>query len=462
MKQLRLGTRIAILSAVVVALGIVLCGSIATIYVLHAERDELDQQIRDEAQHFLQEWRRHGGRQFDWAGRSKEVGEWIAATTPPTLVDVADARGHTLFRSSSPPADFLAALPPGFHSISTGGADWRVGVFTEDGITLRLAGDLEGVNDLAEELATTFLIALPIVLTLVVLGGRFIASRALAPIQEITAIAERITAQDLGQRLPLPAARDEVHRLIAVLNATFDRLERSFQQATRFSADASHELKTPLTALRSSIEAMLRSPRHTLEAQRDLTGLLEETKRLSAIVESLLLLSRADAGKLELDLQRGDLSEVIRLCAEDAAILFDAQKLSMELQLPATAPALVNRTRLSQILMNLLENAEKYNRANGRVCITLVETALAWELRIANTGPAIPPENVPRLFTRFFRGEHSSEKAGQGLGLSLCRELARAHGGELVLVGSERDWTTFLLKLPKLGGPPLATPSTAG
>jgi signal transduction histidine kinase len=308
---------------------------------------------------------------------------------------------------------------------------------------------MEEVDDLAEQLAYTFLLSLPIVLVFVVLAGRLIAQKALAPIKQITEVAEHITARDLGQRIPLPDAHDEIHRLGTVLNDTFDRLEQSFQQANRFSADASHELKTPLTVLRTSVESMLASTGHDLEIQQGLAGLLEETKRLSAITESLLLLTRADAGKLRLDLQSGDLVETIRLCASDAAIVFEAEQIHMDLQLPEVATAQIDRTRLSQILLNLFDNARKYNFENGQVRISLVGSERLWEIRVANTGPGIRSEDLPRLFTRFFRGEHSSEKSGQGLGLSLSRELARAHGGDLVLVEGEPGWTTLLLTLPR-------------
>jgi signal transduction histidine kinase len=326
---------------------------------------------------------------------------------------------------------------------------WRLATFQKNGVTLTLGGDSGEGTEEAVNLAKTFLYPLPIVLAFAIFGGRWIALKALAPIKQITEVAEHITARDLGQRIPLPPARDEIHRLGSVLNSTFDRLEKSFQQATRFSADASHELKTPLTALRVSVESMLASTGHDLEMQQGLAGLLEETKRLSAITESLLLLSRADAGKLQLDLQPGDVNEIIRLCAGDAAILLEAQQIQMELALPSAAPALLDRTRLSQILLNLFENARKYNIPDGTVRIGLAANDGAWEIRVSNTGPGIHPEDVPKLFTRFFRGEHSSEKSGQGLGLSLSRELARAHGGDLVLANSEIGWTTFLLTLPK-------------
>lgn len=464
MKSLRLSTRITIWSAAVVTGAILLCGTIGTLCVLRKERNELDQQLHDEAKHFFSNWRAEGGERFDWAKSENEVNEWIPASTPPRIVAVVDESGRTLYRSRSWPASLTTPPATGLSSVTIGDTSWRVGAFHRNGLTLYLGGDMEEVTDLAEDLATTFLFTLPFVLAFVIFGGRLIARKALAPIKQITAVAEHITARDLGERIPLPVAHDEIHRLGTVLNATFDRLEHSFQQATRFSADASHELKTPLTALRASVEAMLASTAHDLEIQQGLAGLLEETKRLSAITESLLLLARADAGKLQLDLQPGDLAETIRLCAGDAAILLEAEQIHLDLQLPPTAPARIDRTRLSQILLNLFDNARKYNVAKGEVRIDLTETDGSWEIRVANTGPGIHEEDTERLFTRFFRGEHSSEKSGQGLGLSLSRELARAHGGELVLAASEAGWTTFLLTLPRPAPAPprdLSTTSVA-
>lgn len=449
MKSFRLSTRITIWSAAVATVAILLCGAVGTICVLRTERNELDQQLRDEANHFFSNWQAEGGERFDWADGPAEVNEWITASTPPRIVQVVSADGRTLYRSPSWPASLVTLPGSELSSIPVGDVSWRLGVFHKNGITLYLGGDMEEVTDLAEDLVTTFLFTLPVVLAFVIFGGRWIARKALAPIKQIIAVAEHITARDLSERIPLPAAHDEVHRLGSVLNATFDRLEQSFQQATRFSADASHELKTPLTALRASVESMLASSSHDLEIQQGLAGLLEETKRLSAITESLLLLSRADAGKLQLDLRADDLAETIRLCAGDAAILFEAEQIHMDLQLPPTASAQIDRTRLSQILLNLFDNARKYNFRSGQVQISLRQQNGAWEIRVANTGPGIRPEDTLRLFTRFFRGEHSSEKKGQGLGLSLSRELARAHGGDLMLEPSGAGWTTFLLTLPR-------------
>ena len=165
-------------------------------------------------------------------------------------------------------------------------------------------------------------------------------------------------------------------------------------------------MKTPLTVLAHEWSRLCCAHLSFgfLEIQQGLSSILEDTKRLSAITESLLLLSRADAGKLKLDLQPGDLAELVALCADDAGILFEQQGIEVERELPATAPALLDRTRLSQVLMNLLDNALKYNCPDGRVRIALVGEDSTWQVRVANTGPGIPQEYIGRLFTRFFRG----------------------------------------------------------
>ena len=314
------------------------------------------------------DWRHYGGQRFDWSQNEKLVHNWFPTTSSPTVVEVVDAHRRVLYRSKTLDDDFLMGLPVGYHSITHHGTFWRVGVFEKDGLTLRIGGDLREVNELATASAMTYFVMMPIIMICVLVGGRFIARKALFPIQEIADFAEHITAQGLGQRIPVPPARDEIHRLSTVLNDTFDRLEKSFHQATRFSADASHELKTPLTVLRTSVEALLRSPRLDLEIEQGLSSILEDTKRLSAITESLLLLSRADAGKLQLDLQPGDLVELVALCADDAGILFEEPGIELERELPPTAPALLDRTRLSQVLMNLLDNALKYSISSPGAC----------------------------------------------------------------------------------------------
>jgi signal transduction histidine kinase len=181
------------------------------------------------------------------------------------------------------------------------------------------------------------------------------------------------------------------------------------------------------------------------------SGLLEQTRRLSDITASLLLLSRADAGRLTLDIGKHDLAELTEACAEDARIIAEQQDVQVEVELPASAPAQVDPLRFSQIASNLLDNAVKYNHPGGVVRVQLSDGGSAWYLRIGNTGQGIPAEHHRRLFDRFFRVEHTGDVPGQGLGLGLARELARAHGGDVVLTRSADGWSEFCVSLPKAG-----------
>jgi signal transduction histidine kinase len=324
----------------------------------------------------------------------------------------------------------------------------RLGTFTRDGVTVRIAEDLDPIENLTTNLTTAFLVALPFVLALVFFSGRWIARTALRPIEMITQSAEQVTAQHLDRRVPVPEARDSIQRLALVLNDAFERLETSFQQAMRFSADASHELKTPLTVLRSGIEALLRSDSLKEADQQTVAGLLEQIQRISSITSGLLLLARADAGKLVLEQSAVDLREVILACADDARIVAEPRGIEIELTLPARAQVRGDQTRLMQIVGNLLDNALKYNFPGGRVRITLEKTVESWSLKVANTGPGIAREQQRHVFERFFRAEHSSSIAGHGLGLSLARELARAHSGDLTFTRADAQWTEFHLILP--------------
>jgi signal transduction histidine kinase len=334
-----------------------------------------------------------------------------------------------------------------------GGQHLRLLVTARDNVTLAVAVPRAEAEGIARDLLMALLIGLPFALAFAWFGGRWIAARAVHPVLGITAVAERLTAEQLDQRVPVPAVPDEIQRLAVVLNSTFDRLERSYQQALRFSADASHELKTPLTALRASIEALLESPALTDTDRAAISSLLEQTRRLSTITSSLLLLARADSGRLVLDSSAQDLAQLTQACVEDARIIAEDRGIRVDCDLPATAPGVVDRIRFAQIVSNLLDNAVKYNRPGGLVAVTLAERGAFWQLHVRNTGPMIAPESRARLFERFFRVEHTQEETGHGLGLSLARELARAHGGDVALARSDEEWTEFIATFPKSARP---------
>jgi two-component system, OmpR family, heavy metal sensor histidine kinase CusS len=303
----------------------------------------------------------------------------------------------------------------------------------------------ELIFDLTGAYAAALVVAVPVA----AFGVWWITRKALQPLQEVASAAEQIDAKALNQRLPEAPAQDEVGRLVQVLNHAFDRLERSFDQATRFSSDASHELKTPLTIMRGEIEAALRTELRDPGTEILLDGLLAETQRLCDIVEKLLLLSRADAGELTLTTEMLDFSSICRELVEDAQILAGPKRISTEFEIAPDVKVLGDELYLRRVLLNLLDNAIKYNLAGGSLSISLTTSRAPAQLRIANTGPGIMKEDESRVFERFFRGDpsRSSEISGSGLGLSICREIVAAHGGQMWLDQSQPGWTAFTVSL---------------
>jgi heavy metal sensor kinase len=304
--------------------------------------------------------------------------------------------------------------------------------------------------ELVFDLTGAYAAALAVAVPVAALGVWWITRKALQPLHEVASAAEHINAKALNQRLPEASAQDEVGRLVQVLNHAFDRLERSFDQATRFSSDASHELKTPLTIMRGEIEAALKTELRDPGVEILLDGLLAETQRLCDIVEKLLLLSRADAGELTLATEILDFSSICRELVEDAQILAGPKRISTEFEIAPEVKVLADELYLRRVLLNLLDNAIKYNVAGGSLSISLTTSHLTAQLRISNTGLGIMKEDESRVFERFYRGDpsHSSEISGSGLGLSICREIVAAHGGQMWLEQSLPGWTAFTVSLP--------------
>jgi heavy metal sensor kinase len=305
-------------------------------------------------------------------------------------------------------------------------------------------------TELVLDLARAYAAALPVAVLVAAWGVWWITRKALQPLREVAAAAEQIDAKALNQRLPQPRVKDEVGRLVQVLNHAFDRLERSFVQATRFSSDASHELQTPLTIMRGEIESALKVEGDNPRIESLLDGLLAQTQRLCDIVEKLLLLSRADAGTLTLRKEILDLSAVCHELVEDAEILATRKRISTEFEISPKVKVWADESYLRRMLLNLLDNAIKYNVEGGTLSISLTKSDALALFRIANTGPGIPEGQENRVFERFYRTDlsRSSDTGGSGLGLSICREIVGAHGGQMWLEQPRSGWTAFAVTLP--------------
>ena len=341
---------------------------------------------------------------------------------------------------------------PHFHYETAGGERWRIGVFATDRHEVMVAASLTAFNANVHKLRSAFAIAVPSAVILIAFGAWLVSGQAIRPIRDIADTAEKVTAAGLSQRIAEPGTGDELHRLTVVLNRMLDRLEDGFKQATRFSADASHELKTPLTIMQGELEAALREAPPASPQQRVYGSQLEEVTRLKRIVSSLLLLSRADAGQLNLTRERIDVSSNFAAICEDAEILADAANISLTSEVEPGLAILGDRALLQQVFQNLISNAVKYNRPSGSIICRLSRDDAGGNavFDFENTGDSIPEEDQEKVFRRFHRADAARGRDidGFGLGLNLALEIARAHSGTLVLIKSNAESTHFRLTIP--------------
>jgi signal transduction histidine kinase len=327
----------------------------------------------------------------------------------------------------------------------------RIGTFRNGPFTLRVGTRLRTIEAMQEALRRGFYFALPIATLLIFAGGIVLAQHALRPVSAMTAAAERISAQHPDERLPIPSAKDEIARLSVVLNASFDRLQRAYNSAARFSADASHQLKTPIAVLRAGLDEMAACDYLQEQERETVADLVHQTRRLTTLVEDLLLLAQSDAGRLKVEPAPLDLVPVIDNLQDDLDALALERGLRIERATPEHLVAKADVRRVKIILQNLGENAVKYNRDGGRIRVSARRENGTVFVSVGNTGGAIPVEYRERMFDRFNRAGQGENIKGHGLGLNIARELARAHGGELSLARSDAEWTEFELRLPAAG-----------
>ena len=337
---------------------------------------------------------------------------------------------------------------PVYATQAAGHAEWRAMTLANDEVVVTLAMSLAEVHAEIARFQQALLFATPLGLLLLVAGGWLVGHMALRPVNLIARTAESVTAQRLDARIPEAKADTEFRHLIALINNMLGRLERSFQQATRFSADAAHELKTPLAILQAQAERSLQRAADGSVEQREYAEQLEEIQRLKIILRKLLLLSQADTGKLPLSRAPVNLVKLVHATCDDIQMLATDRKVN--LQVPAELTVSADVDLINQAVENLVSNAIKFGDAEGPIDITLTHRIDRAVLSVANTGTPIPAADCDRIFERFYRADKSRSRKieGAGLGLSLAREIARAHGGDLMLVQSNELGTVFELSLP--------------
>lgn len=287
------------------------------------------------------------------------------------------------------------------------------------------------------------------VLALGLAGGGWMASRAIRPIDDISATAQRIAAGDLSQRISIVNTESELGRLGGVLNSTFARLQASFEQQARFTSDASHELRTPLAVILSQAQTALARERPASEYREALEACQRAAQRMRRLTESLLELARLDAGQASIRAERVDLSAVVRECVDLVRPLAAERsvKVVCDLQIVECEG---DAQHLGQLVTNLLSNAIQFNREGGEVRIaTRVEGGGAL-LSVADTGFGMPAEDLPHVFERFYRVDksRSRQQGSSGLGLAICKAIVESHGGSISVESAPEKGCAFVVKLP--------------
>lgn len=281
-------------------------------------------------------------------------------------------------------------------------------------------------------------------------GGWWMTRKAIAPLTALTQSVQKIHERNLRQPLPRSRNGDELDQLTEVFNAMTTRLDDAFQRIREFTLHASHELKTPLTVMRGELETALRENALPVAQKERMLSQIDEIERLAKIVDGLTLLTKADAGQIPLKFEPLRLDELVRENAADAKILAQPTGVDVELLQCDETTISGDRHRLRQLLLNLADNAVKYNIPAGSVKISLRRNGRGAQLEMANTGPGLGAEQQAHVFDRFFRGDasHNNATDGCGLGLSIAQWITAAHGGTIQFDSKQNEMTTVTVNLP--------------
>jgi len=374
---------------------------------------------------------------------------WVetAAAGTPVFATVTTAEGQALRVYVTQIADVDRRLPPP----PPGAPPARERAATPEDLgesVLVVSRPTDIVVSALGALRATLLLAVPLTLLVAAGGGLFLARRALGPVDRMTAVAREIEETDLSKRVEV-ATEDELGRLARTLNAMLGRLERAFQRQRQFTADASHELRSPLAVIEAETSLALRKERKEEDYRSALETIAEETSRLTRLIDQLLELARVDASRQTAPDTPVDFSELARETIEAMLPLAEEAGNRLLVDAPLPAEVLADPGSLRRLLGNLVGNALRHT-TDGSVTVSVREGRDAVELSIVDTGEGIPSEHLPHLFERFYRADAARTRgqAGAGLGLAICKQIVAMHGGEIDVESEPGAGTTFTVRLP--------------
>lgn len=386
----------------------------------------------------------------------EELSEYADATPEGNLMEVLDSRGDPIVASKVVHLNRIPMTSPdgfGLQAAASRGYRTFVTTVTVHGEPFRIlvAQPLENTEATLRRSRTLLLWLAPVVLGIASLGGYWISGRALAPVDEITRAAQSIGIQNLSGRLTVPATGDELQRLSQTWNAMLARLETAVKRLSQFTADASHELRTPIALIRTTAELTLRRERTPQTYREALRQIVAESERTARLIEDLLLLARADAGLPALPLERLELTPLVRDVCEQGQILAQARQLEISTEVP-DEPIYVeaNDPALRRLLLLLVDNAVKYTPAGGHITVSLGRDLHGATVAVHDTGIGIPGSALPHVFERFYRADESRNRdaGGAGLGLSIAKWIAERHNASLEAESVVGQGSTFRVRFP--------------
>lgn len=444
-------TRLALLSALLSGL-VLLAFGLSTWSLIRAQQiAEFTNKIVDHAEREVNRQRDPQG----WQRTMQDMANTLGIRHPEEMRDISllvqDDQGQTLFQSNNWPNELTSDLkwptpprcdgPPeqgprpavAQQQMSRDNHSLRLGLAATTHTRIAIAVDQSVVDRQMADIRNMFWIALPISLALIACGSWLFSWRALQPVLTLTTAVQQISVQGLSTRVTERGADREFSQLIRVFNEMLARLERSFVQTRRFSADAAHELKTPLAILQGQLERAIQKAEVGSCMQKTLADVLDEVRRLSTISAKLLLLSQADAGHLPLQREEVDVSSLLDDLIDDIQML--APSLTLWAKIEPNLTISCDTGLLLQVLHNLISNAIKYNVPDGWIELNVSSSPTRANFTLRNPSEELTTEQSDHLFERFYRTDpaRSRKVDGVGLGLSICREIIRTHGGDISL-----------------------------
>ena len=377
----------------------------------------------------------------DFSQVCDQSGRWIyrSRLMASYSIPMADAASHAVYNFEARGLPLRVLV----RELSVGGNTYRI----------QVAAPMDDFYDALNRFKWVVLILSPLLLVLASGGGYWMSRRALAPVDQITRAAQEINSNNLSKRLDVPPSRDELQRLSETLNGMLERLEAAFNRIKRFTADASHELRTPLALMRTTTEVSLRTSETVSEYREAQNQVLEELERTSALVEKLMLLARADAGAETLQRTPVSLADRLREACNDGRILAEAKQIGFQVNIAKLSLVVEGDSHaLHRLFLILIDNAVKYTPSGGLIIVSLNKSDSLAVAEFRDTGIGIAAEDLPHIFDRFYRADkaRSREYGGIGLGLSIARWVAEAHGGSIEVRSSLGKGSVFQVRLPLL------------